>query len=58
MSGVFLAAGLFLAMSGLRLKASQAEATVAMFMLAAGEPDEAGFATWLRLHSQPRDPAS
>ena len=50
----FLAAGLFLAMNGLRLRASQAEATVAVFTLAAGELDEAGFAAWLRLHSQPR----
>ena len=53
----FLAAGLFLAMNGLRLRASQAEATIAVFTLAAGELDEAGFAAWLRLHSQPRDPA-
>ena len=53
----FLAAGLFLAMNGLRLRASQAEATVAVFTLAAGELDEADFAAWLRLHSQPRDPA-
>ena len=52
----FLAAGLFLAMNGLRLRVSQAEATVAVFTLAAGELDEAGFAAWLRLHSQPRDP--
>jgi death-on-curing protein len=53
----FLAAGLFLAMNGLRLGASQAEATVAVFTLAAGELDEAGFAAWLRLHSEPRDPS-
>lgn len=53
----FLAAGLFLALNGLRLRASQAEATVAMFTLAAGELDEAGFAAWLRLHSEPRDSA-
>jgi death-on-curing protein len=52
----FLAAGVFLAMNGLRLRASQAEATVAVFTLAAGEIDEADFAAWLRLHSQPRDP--
>ena len=50
----FLAAGLFLAVNGLRLKVSQAEATVAVFTLAAGELDEAGFAAWLRLHSQLR----
>jgi len=51
----FLAAGMFLAMNGLRLRASQAEATVAVFTLAAGELDEAGFAAWLRKNSQPRD---
>jgi len=53
----FLAAGMFLAMNGLRLRASQAEATVAVFTLAAGELDEAGFAAWLRKNSQPRDSA-
>jgi death-on-curing protein len=53
----FLAAGLFLAMNGLRLRASQAEATIAVFTLAAGELDEAGFAAWLRANCQPRDPA-
>ena len=51
----FLAAGLFLAMNGLRLCATQAEATVAMFTLAAGELDEAGLADWLRKHSQSRE---
>ena len=53
----FLAAGLFLAINGLHLRVSQAEATVAMFTLAAGELDEAGFAAWLRLHSGVRDPS-
>ena len=53
----FLAAGMFLAMNGLRLRASQAEATVAVFTLAAGELDEAGFAAWLRKNSQARDSA-
>jgi death-on-curing protein len=51
----FLATGLFLAMNGFRLRASQAEATVAVFTLAAGEINEAAFAAWLREHSQPRD---
>ena len=51
----FLAAGLFLAMNGLRLCATQAEATVAMFTLAAGELDEAGLADWLPKHSQSRE---
>lgn len=44
----FLAVGLFLGLNGHRLTASQAEATVAMFELAAGEWDEATFAAWLR----------
>lgn len=50
----FLAAGVFLRLNGMRLVASQAEATVAMFTLAAGELDEAGFAEWLRRHVSPR----
>ena len=44
----FLSAGLFLGLNGHRLTASQAEATVAMAGLAAGEFDETTFAAWLR----------
>jgi death-on-curing protein len=44
----FLSIGLFLGLNGWRLTASQAEATVAMFGLAAGELDEPTFAAWLR----------
>lgn len=44
----FLAVGVFLALNGRRLTASQVEATVAVLSLAAGELDEAGFAEWLR----------
>ena len=47
----FLAAGIFLRMNGWRLTATQAEATVAMFGLAAGEIEEAAFAQWIRDHS-------
>lgn len=47
----FLAAGLFLALNGKRLTASQADATLAVFGLAAGDIDEAGFADWIRKHS-------
>jgi death on curing protein len=47
----FLAAGLFLALNGKRLTASQADATLAVFGLAAGEIDEAAFAHWIRKHS-------
>lgn len=44
----FLAAGLFLGLNGYRLTASQADATLTMLGVAAGEVDEAGFADWLR----------
>jgi len=50
----FLSVGLFLALNGYRLAATQAEATVAMLALAAGELDEAEFAAWLRAHVEPR----
>ena len=46
----FLAVGLFLAVNGYRLKATQLEATSAMLAVAAGELDEAAFAEWLRQH--------
>lgn len=44
----FLSIGLFLGLNGYRLTASQAEATVAVFGLAAGEIDEPTFTAWLR----------
>lgn len=50
----FLAAGLFLGLNGHRLSVSQADATVHMLALAAGELDEAAFADWLRRHVPPR----
>ncbi len=50
----FLAAGLFLYLNGQRLAATQAEATVSMLALAAGELDEPGYAAWLRAHIRPR----
>ena len=46
----FLAVGLFLAVNGYRLQASQAEATVVMLDVAAGLIDEAAFAAWIRSH--------
>lgn len=49
----FLSAGLFLALNGHRLVAAQADATVMMLSLAAGELDEAEFAGWLRAHLAP-----
>jgi death-on-curing protein len=50
----FLAAGLFLALNGYRLGAAQADATLTMLALAAGETDEAEFARWIRANSAPR----
>ena len=52
----FLSMGLFLGANGYRLTASQAEATVAMFGLAAGEIDEPTLAAWLRDHIAARAP--
>ena len=50
----FLAAGLFLALNGYRLSATQVEATSAMLALAAGELDEADFARWVHAHAKRR----
>lgn len=47
----FLAVGLFLALNGYRLTATQADATLTMLGLAAGELDEASFVRWIREHS-------
>jgi death-on-curing protein len=45
-----LATGLFLHLNGYRLQVSQADATLTMLAVAAGEMDEATFADWLRQH--------
>lgn len=50
----FLAVGLFLALNGWRLRASQAESTGAVVSLAAGELGEEEFAAWLRQRIEPR----
>lgn len=50
----FLSVGLFLALNGCRLAATQAKATVAMLALAASEIGEAEFVLWLRVHLVPR----
>lgn len=50
----FLCVGLFLALNGWRLRATQADATLTMLAVAAGRMDEAGFAAWLREHAAPR----
>lgn len=50
----FLAVGLFLMANGYRLRATQAEATLAVLSVAASEMDETSFAAWLRAHIQMR----
>lgn len=50
----FLAVGLFLALNGYRLEASQADATLTVLALAAGELDEPAFAEWVRTHARRR----
>ena len=50
----FLAVGLFLFLNGQRLNVTQADATVMVLALAAGEIDEAAFANWIRSNSKPR----
>ena len=52
----FLATGLFLYLNGHRLSVSQADATVTVLGLAAGELSEDDFAAWLRAHVAPRAP--
>ena len=46
----FLSVGLFLALNGYRLKATQVEATLTMLSVAASEIDEERFAKWIRTH--------
>nr|WP_295785056.1 type II toxin-antitoxin system death-on-curing family toxin [Rhodoferax sp.] len=50
----FLAVGMFLAVNGYRLRATQADATLTVMDVAAGVMDEATFAQWIRDHAQPR----
>lgn len=50
----FLATGLFLGLNGHRLMTTQADATLTMLALAAGDLSEDEFAHWLRSHTQPR----
>lgn len=47
----FLAVGLFLYLNGLRLQATQTEATLTMLAVAAGDITEEAFAAWLREHA-------
>ena len=50
----FLAAGLFVALNGQRLAATQADATLTMLAIASGALGEDEFAAWIRAHLQPR----
>lgn len=48
-----LATGLFLYLNGYRLSATQADTTLTVLAVAAGEMSEDGFSAWLRAHSAP-----
>ena len=50
----FLAVGLFLYLNGLRLQATQTDATLTMLAVAAGDITEEAFAAWLREHAAVR----
>jgi death on curing protein len=50
----FLAIGLFLALNGHRLTATQADATLTMLAVAAGQMDDIALAQWLRAHTEKR----
>jgi death-on-curing protein len=50
----FLAIGLFLAVNGYRLRATQADATLTVMDVAAGLTDEVALAQWIRTHIEPR----
>lgn len=49
----FLGVGLFLALNGYRLSATQAEATLVVLSVASGSLLEADFANWIRKNLQP-----
>ncbi len=50
----FLSIGLFLFLNGWRLTASQADATLTVLSVAAGDTDESTLAQWLREHTAKR----
>jgi death on curing protein len=52
----FLSVGLFLYLNGQTLTASQADATLTIMAVAAGEMTEADLAIWIRNHLAPRRP--
>ena len=49
-----LATGLFLLLNGKNLTANQAETTLIVLDVAAGDISEEGFAQWIRQHTTPR----
>lgn len=49
----FIAAGLFLRLNGLRLRADQVDATLTFLAVAAGRVDEQQLAEWIRKNSVP-----
>ena len=50
----FLALGMFLALNGHRLRATQVDATLTMLAVAAGEISEKGLSQWIRDHMERR----
>jgi len=50
----FLALGMFLALNGHRMRATQGDATLTMLAVAAGEISEKGLSQWIRDHMEPR----
>ena len=50
----FLSVGLFLAINGYRLQATQVDATLTMLGVAAGDMPEAEFAAWIGAHMSKR----
>jgi death-on-curing protein len=50
----FLAVGMFLRLNGYRLTSTQADATLTMLAVAAGDIDEPMFAAWIREHARKR----
>jgi len=50
----FLALGMFLALNGHRLRATQVDATLTMLAVAAGEISQKGLSQWIRDHMERR----
>jgi len=50
----FLAGGVLPALNGYRIRATQADATLTLFAVAAGDIDEQAFAAWIRAHALAR----